>query len=379
MKMTFDLVIRNGTVIDPAQGISSAADLMIHQGKVVEIRPTGNTDEAVTALKIIDATGCVVTPGFIDIHTHVFPGATELGIEADRVGVCQGVTTLVDAGSTGANDFPRFVSEVVDKSSTEVLAWINIAGDGLCKGRAELADIGNLDINRTVALIEQQSMIRGIKVRMSSSVLGPSGLIPLTMAKEAARKVRVPLMVHIGNGPPGLADILDLLDRGDVVTHAFHGKRGGIFTVDGELIRQAQQALARGVIFDVGHGTSSFSFHTMKRSKATGLKLHTISTDIYAENYQGPVYSLATTLSKFLALGYTLDEVVAAATLVPARVLGLENSHGTLGVGRTADVTILRLANGEFDFVDAEGIHLVGRQLMKPHYTIRAGKVLTCK
>lgn len=373
-----DVLIQNGTVIDPAEGLHGSYDLAIHEGKILKISPQGSMD-ATQATATIDVKGRFVVPGLIDIHTHVFPGATYLGIEADRVGVCQGVTTVVDAGSTGVNDFDKFIRDVVTKSSTQILAWINIAGDGLCQGRAELSDLANVEIDRTVELIRQYPLIRGIKVRMSSSVLGTSGIKPLLKAKEAAEKARVPLMVHIGNGPPGLGDILALLGKGDIVTHAFHGKRGGILNEEGELIPEAQSALARGVLFDVGHGTSSFSFSTMDRAKRAGVKPYTISTDIYRENYQGPVGSLAATLSKFLALGYSLDEVVALATANPANALGLSGSHGSLAIGRRADVTILNLAEGSFDFVDAEGSHLAGRQLLHPQCTIRAGKVLTCK
>lgn len=374
--MNFDTVIHSGTVLDPARGINGKYDLAIHNGRIAGLFPPGGEARGRT---VIDAGGCFVVPGLIDIHAHVFPGATSLGIEADRVGVRQGVTTVLDAGSAGADNFSQFVKDIVDPSSTEVMAWVNIAGAGLSGGRAELADIGQLDVARAVELIGQWPLIRGIKVRMSRSVLGASGLTPLKIAKEAAAKARVPLMVHIGNGPPGLKDILDLLDGGDVVTHAFHGKPGGILDEEGELTTQARKALARGVLFDVGHGKESFSFHTMARVKKLGIKSFTISTDIHRENYQGPVYSLATTLSKFLALGYSLAEVVAAATVLPAKLLRLADSHGSLERGRTADITILSSTGGAFDFVDSENNHLNGGQLLEPRYTIKAGKVLTCE
>lgn len=376
--MKMDLVIQNGHVIDPAGGISGNYDIAVHKGKVVKICPSGASGEVLGAITVIDAKGDFVIPGLIDMHAHVFPRRTTIGIEADTVGVCQGVTTVVDAGSAGVNYFPQFVSEVVDKNRTEVMCWINIAKNGLCEGRTELRDIGNVEIERTVELIGQHPVIRGIKVRMSGSILGENGLKPLEMAKSAANKACVPLMVHVGNRPPELKDILDLLERGDVVTHAFHGKPGGIMTEHGELLPAAQKALARGVIFDVGHGKASFNFNIMKRARAAGVKLNTISTDIHLENWRGPVYSMATTMSKFLALGYSLDEVVTAATSAPAAVLGLSGSHGSLAVGRTADITVFSLSEGEFDFADAEKNHLAGKQLLKPRYSIRAGKVLPC-
>ena len=377
--MNSSLMIQNGTVIDPVSGIFGKYDIAVAGGTIVGIYDAGTAVSEVNGSTIIDAKGCLVTPGLIDIHTHVFHGETETGIRADLVGVDQGVTTLVDAGSAGANNFAKFVADVVDKSVSRVLAWINIAGEGLCAGRTELKDITKLEIGRTVELIQQYPIIRGIKVRMSSSILGSSGLKPLEMAKQAALEAGVPLLVHIGNGPPSLGDILDLLDKGDVVTHAFHGKPGGIISSEGRLILQAERALARGVLFDVGHGTSSFSFQTMIRAKAAGVRLTTISTDIYLGNYHGPVCSLALTLSKFLALGYSLDQVVAALTSEPAKLLGLADQLGALAIGRKADISILSLNKGEFDFVDSENNHLIGHQLIKPRYTIRAGAVLTCK
>lgn len=371
------LLIQHGTVIDPASGLNGKYDLVIDDGKIAGIYAAGDAATGKGQVTVINASGCLVTPGLIDIHTHVFPDRTALGIEADRVGVRQGVVAVVDAGSAGACTFARFVDEVADRSVTRVLAWLNIAAAGLCAGNSELTDLNGLDIARTVACIRQYRSIRGIKARMSSSVLGASGIKPLEIAKRAAWEAHVPLMVHIGNGPPALEDILDLLDKGDVVTHAFHGKAGGIFNKNRELIPQARKALDRGVLLDVGHGTSSFSFQTMLQAKAAGVKPHTISTDIYAGNYQGPVYSLMTTLSKFLALGYSLEEVIAASTVRPASLLGLSDCLGTLAVGRPADISIMAVTEGNFDFIDSENCHFSGHRLLQPQYTLRTGKVLT--
>lgn len=377
--MTNYAVIKNGLVLDPSAGINGKHDLVIKDGKTTEIGLAGSIGQNIQSATCIDATDCLVVPGLIDIHTHVFQGATETGIQADLIGVDQGVTTVVDAGSAGANTFAKFVAEVVDKSSTRVLVWLNISSEGLCAGRTELKDLTKLEIGSTVDLIRQYPIIRGIKVRMSSSILGNSGLKPLEIAKKAAREARVPLLVHVGNGPPALGEILDLLDMGDIVTHAFHGKPGGIINDRGELIPQAERALKRGVRFDVGHGTESFSFRTMMRSKAAGVGLSTISTDLYLGNYHGPVCSLSLTLAKFLALGYTLEQVIAAATSEAAKTLGLSDKLGTLAKGRVADISILKLQQGEFDFIDSEKNHLVGQQLLQPIYAIRAGAVFRCK
>lgn len=376
--MKVDIVVRNGKVLDPATGLSGLYDLAILEGKIMEIRRTDSDGEAFVAKAEIHADGNLVVPGLIDLHVHAFPDSTTIGIDADQIGIRHGVATVVDAGSVGVDYFSKFYKEVVARRNTEVLCWINIAKTGLCEGRTELKDIGNVEIDRTVEFIQQWPLIRGIKVRMSSSILGANGLKPLEMAKIAAEKARVPLMVHVGNGPPELKDILDMLDRGDVITHIFHGKSGGIFCADGTLLPAAQKALARGVLFDVGHGKASFNFNTMKRARKAGIKLNTISTDIHLENWQGPVYNLTTTMSKFLALGYAIDEVVAAVTVAPATALRLSDTHGSISVGRPADVTVLNVAAGEFNFTDAENNHLVGKQFLAPQFAIKAGKIFTC-
>ena len=185
-------------------------------------------------------------------------------------------------------------------------------------------------------------------------------------------------MVHVGNGPPELGDILDILDKGDVLTHAFHGKKGGIFQED-EILPAARQALNRGVLFDVGHGKSSFSIQTVNKALRSGIKPYSISTDIHLANINGPVYSLTTTLSKLLALQLSLNEVIAAATVVPASILRMEHEIGSLQVGRIADMSVLTMEEGVFEFVDAENEAFTGRQLLKAIFTIKAGKVLKCR
>lgn len=371
------LLIRNGVVIDPASGLHERREIVVENGKIAGINQDGTTEEKQDDLEILDASGCLVVPGLIDIHVHVFPGKTSLGVNADRVGVQQGVATVVDAGSAGARNFEAFTDEVIRKSQTRVLSWLNIADAGLGAGNSELADLNRLDVAAALECIQKNRDICGIKVRMSSSVLGTNRLQPLEIAKKTANKAQVPLMVHIGNAPPALGDILDLLDKGDVVTHIFHGKEGGIFGRDKKLIAQARRALERGVLFDVGHGVASFSFKTMAIAREAGIHPATISTDLHRRNYQGPVYSLVRTLSKFLAFGYSLEEVLAAATVAPARLLRLAGSIGSLAVGRVADISILALREGRYDFFDADNNHLVGHQLLQPRYTIRTGRVLT--
>ncbi|MDU4962008.1 MAG: amidohydrolase/deacetylase family metallohydrolase [Sporomusaceae bacterium] len=374
------IIIRNGVVLDPLSGINAVRDVFVEDGKIIGIGDKGEAIDAASGALVVDADGCLVVPGLIDIHTHVFQTETRTGIRADLVGIDQGVTTLVDAGSAGVDNFNTFKTEIIDNNVTRVLSWLNISRIGLIgHPRTELKDLTNLEIEPVVNLIRQNPAIRGIKARMSSSVLGTNGIRPLEIAKKAAREANVPVMVHVGNGPPGLGDIFDLLDKGDIVTHAFHGKPGGIMSSEHGVLPQAARALERGVLLDVGHGTSSFNFQTMLKAKQAGIHPAAISTDIYLANYNGPVHSLAVTMSKLLALGYPLEQVIAAATLEPAKLLRLDDRIGVLAIGRHADISIVELTQGSFDFSDSDNNHLTGSQLLQPKYTIRAGVLFTCK
>lgn len=374
--MIVDILIRNGTVLDPSQHLHGKYDVAVSKGKITGLYKPEVIPADLEPKEILDATDAYVTPGLIDIHTHVFEGGTKLGLHADSVGVRQGVTTVVDAGSSGVDTFEEFVNKVVNENTTQVLAWINIARDGLQSGLSELANLENLASNETIELIRQNKLIRGIKVRMSGSVIQGSGLKPLVIAKIAAREAKVPLMVHVGNAPPVLGDILDLLEKGDVMTHAFHGKPGGIINPKGELIPQARAALQRGVLFDIGHGSASFSFLTMKLAKDLGVKPYSISTDLHKRNIDGPVNSLLSTLSKFIALGFPLDEVIEASTLAPARILGLSDEIGTLCIGTVADISVISIKKDTLVFSDSDGNELAGKQLLQPKFTIRAGGLI---
>ncbi|MGW9127983.1 amidohydrolase/deacetylase family metallohydrolase [Paenibacillus chitinolyticus] len=373
--MKADLLIHGGTVIDPSTGISGAFDVAVSGGKITGVFKPGTA--VVEAGQTLDASGSYVSPGFIDIHTHIYEGVPAMGVAPDRVGIDQGVTTVVDAGSSGAANFDDFVRRSIEPSKSRVYAWLNISAPGLVEGRSELADLTKLDPKEVLAVIERnRDAIIGIKARMSGSVVKTSGIRPLQIAKDTAREAGLPVMVHIGNAPPQLGDVLDLLEAGDVVTHAFHGKAGGILSPDGGLIPQAVRALERGVLFDVGHGSSSFSFDTMKKAKELGIDPYSISTDLYLENLErGPVYSLALTMTKLLAMGYSLEQVVAWSTVAPAKAIQRENEIGTLREGAEADITVFRLVQEPVSLTDSEGTTVQYDQQLLPQYTLRAGAI----
>ncbi|MGX4584619.1 amidohydrolase/deacetylase family metallohydrolase [Paenibacillus chitinolyticus] len=373
--MKADLLIHGGTVIDPSTGISGAFDVAVSGGKITGVFKPGTA--VVEAGQTLDASGSYVSPGFIDIHTHIYEGVPAMGVAPDRVGIDQGVTTVVDAGSSGAANFDDFVRRSIEPSKSRVYAWLNISAPGLVEGRSELADLTKLNPKEVLAVIERnRDAIIGIKARMSGSVVKTSGIRPLQIAKDTAREAGLPVMVHIGNAPPQLGDVLDLLEAGDVVTHAFHGKSGGILSPDGGLIPQAVRALERGVLFDVGHGSSSFSFDTMTKAKELGIDPYSISTDLYLENLErGPVYSLALTMTKLLAMGYSLEQVVAWSTVAPAKAIQRENEIGTLREGAEADITVFRLVQEPVSLTDSEGTTVQYDQQLLPQYTLRAGAI----
>ncbi|WEG14970.1 amidohydrolase/deacetylase family metallohydrolase [Pullulanibacillus sp. KACC 23026] len=370
----WDLKIKGGTLMDIATGRQGQYDLYIDNGIIVRVEKSGSP--IYKTKEELDATGCVVTPGLIDLHVHVFQGTVGMGVAPDSVGIQQGVTTVVDAGSSGARYFQEFKTKEVETSKTQVLAWINIAGSGLCESLSELADLNDIDLDLTKKVIKKNEIIRGIKARMSASVVKESGIEPLTIAKSLGNQLDIPLMVHIGNAPPPLPDILDRLTKGDVVTHAFHGKKGGIIDNHGDLIPSAKKALERGVLFDVGHGTSSFSFKTMKKALALNVAPYTISTDIYEKNIKGPVHSLVTTMSKFLALGCSLENIIRWTTVNPAKILRLEEL-GTLAEGTVADISILKLTEDPIKLIDSEGEAITSDKQIIAKYAVKSGKVFS--
>ncbi|WP_134684065.1 amidohydrolase/deacetylase family metallohydrolase [Brevibacillus migulae] len=376
--MKADILVKNGRVIDPSMGLFGMYDLAITKGKIAAVVQQGNLPVDFPAEQVLDVSGCIVTPGLIDLHTHVFEEDTALGIFADRVGVEQGVTTVVDAGSAGAFTFEAFLAKSVKPAITQVLAFLNISGDGLCRGLSELSDLSRLAPVESAELIKHFPEIRGIKVRMSASVVKNSGIEPLKMARKLSDEVNLPLMVHIGNAPPALPVILDLLKEGDVVTHAFHGKKGGILDEEGRPIPAVTSALNRGVLLDVGHGTSSFSFEILRQAMKEGILPFSISSDIYRQNIEGPVYSQVTTMNKCLAVGLPLEKVIEAATIAPASVLGLADEIGTLKQGTIADVTVLKLEQSPAALTDSENMQIASDYTLLPQYTIKAGKVLKC-
>ncbi|RLI34069.1 amidohydrolase/deacetylase family metallohydrolase [Candidatus Bathyarchaeota archaeon] len=370
----YDLLIKNGVVIDPSQGLHEKRDIAITKGKIESMEKDISSDKA---REIIDASEHIVTPGLIDIHVHVYPGVSHYGIDADTHALAHGVTTVMDAGSSGADTFEGFRRYVVNVSDTRIVAFLNISTMGMISPRVgELEDLRFADVEKAVEVIERnRDIIQGVKVRMSRSIVGDNGIQPLLLAKRAAEAVKMPIMVHVGNTPMPLADILEEMRRGDILTHCFHGSENGILDNQGNILDAVSEAVKKGVNLDVGHGRGSFSFNVAEKALAQGVSPQTISSDLHHYNVFGPVYNLATTVSKFLYLGLSLNEALSKVTLTPAKLLGIDEELGNLRKGSIADVSIFKLKKGNFSFLDTVGKTVVGNRLLKPAAVVKGGKV----
>lgn len=342
-----DLLIKNGRLLSPINGyLGVKKDVLIKDGVFVEIADTINVDGIVC----IDAKERLLTPGLIDIHTHCFP-LTGLGLQPDVLGLERGATSIVDAGSSGAYNYDQF-KEVIDASKTKVFTLLNVSSLGLQEPH-ELNDLSKIDENAiSICLDKHRDNIVGFKARASASVVGNMGLAPISEAAKIAQRLSLPLTVHVGNYPPALSDVLNLLHKDDVVTHAFHGKKGGLLDEQGKIIPEALQARERGVKFDVGHGVASFAFEVYRQALHENFDCDLISTDLHIQNYEGPVYNLAAVISKVINCGETLEEAIHKATYVAAQTYQLKHL-GELKVGYIADCSLLELMDCDEVVVDA--------------------------
>lgn len=331
------ILIRNGSLVSPANGFfREKMDIFIKHGKICKIAASLAGE---TAEHTVDADGLLVTPGLIDIHTHCYPKAF-LGLAPDVLGIQRGATTILDAGSSGADTYEEFREDYIKKCRTKVFTLLNISKEGLLHGH-ELDAPEKADVKACLDIMSKYpDNIVGMKARASASVVGGMGLGPIAVAAHTAKSIGKPLMVHVGNYPPALAEVLNLLGENDIVTHAFHGKKGGILTETGGIIPEAQKARERGVKFDIGHGAASFSLSVFGQARQAGFGCDMIGTDLHVENYEGPVHSLASVLSKVIACGEPLEDAIAKCTSVPAKHFGLAGL-GELREGAVADINIM--------------------------------------
>lgn len=370
-----DLILRGGRVIDPSQGLDGVRDVGFAGGKVAAIAP--HLDG--TGAELRDVSGLIVTPGIIDLHTHVYWGGTSLGIDAEAFCRTSGVTTAVDTGSAGPGNFMGFRKHVIEPSAVRILAYLHVSHAGIY-GFSNTVMVGESEDIRLmdpVAAAEvadaNRDCIVGIKVRVGRHASGDQGVAPLDIALQVAEETGLPLMAHIDEPPPSYEEVIERLRPGDVLTHAFRPFPNSPATAQGTVKPAVLAARKRGVLFDIGHGMGSFSFKTARAMLANGFAPDTISSDVHTLCINGPAFDQVTTMSKFLCLGMSLNEVIKASTENAAFALK-RPELGSLKPGSVGDATLLSVADGSFDYVDVVGEHLEGRQRIMPRGVVLNGK-----
>ena len=377
----YDLIIRNGTLVDPAQGINTQKDIALTGGRVAAVIDPGS---GVAAKHTLDVRGLYVLPGLIDLHVHVFSGVSHYGIDVDPTCLSRGVTTVLDAGSSGALTFPGFRKFIIDVSQTRLYALLNISAMGMVSGSETIPPLGELEdlrysnVETAVRMIEaNRDRILGVKVRLSNFLAadGKNELQALLRAREAAEAVRLPLMVHSPLSSIPTERILDELRPGDILTHCVHGHgAGGIMSDDLKVLPAVRKKVEQGLRLDVGHGRGSFTFRVARAALEQGVVPGTISSDLHTYNLHGPVFDLVTTMDKFLHIGMELYEVVRRVTSTPAEVLDMPDEIGTLKPGAYADIVVLEMQEGEFDLTDTFGVTETGHYHLEPRYIFRGGR-----
>lgn len=379
----YDLLIKGGELIDPAQGIHERRDVAVSGGKIAALETDIASNQA---KKVIDARSKIVTPGLIDLHVHCAPIITSLGVPPDEVGVQTGVTTIVDCGTTGYANFEGFKRFIIPEAKTDILTLLHVVPTGHAV-QPEGWGWYDANVEATLKTVEaNRDLIKGIKMRAIGSVIEQQGVKAIKLSKKIANQAKLPLMVHFGvwmdeTQPDSMIDafmheLLSTMDKGDIITHIYSSNRGGAIKPDGTVYPELWDALKRGVVLDVANAIFNFSFEVAKKGLEKGILPTTLSTDFANINLDSPVVlSLTVTMSKFLALGLSLDQVIKMTTANPARVVGEEERRGSLKVGMPADISILKLEEGDFAFYDRrEKTNILkGKYQLVPELTIKSG------
>ena len=375
-----DLLLKGGEVIDPSQDIRAKLDVAVTDGVISavasDIDPSG-------AARVINVNGNIVIPGMIDLHTHVYEGINQNGINPDLAGVRSGVTTVLDAGSAGCYTFGGFPSYVVPNAKTNIFCMLHISRVGLSY-QPDTSRREDIDLEETVSVIKaNRPLIQGVKIRAVGPGVPRMGVEMVRLAKQAATEGGVRLMVHIGDRsiadgdgtePTITRQLLPLLDEGDIITHLFSGNPGRIIDENGTVIREILEAQARGVFLDTAHGRQNFSFDVAKAALDQGVQPRSISTDMTPPGRMNTVHSMTEMLARFMALGFSLEDVIRMTTANPASALGMEDTLGSLAVGRPADISVLKEETGDWLFHDTEGNTIRGDKALVPVVTVKDGE-----
>jgi dihydroorotase len=371
-----DLIISGGRVIDPSQDIDAITNIAFSGGTVAAL----GDDITESAARTIDAAGRIVSPGLIDMHAHVYWGATYLSVDAERVAKQSGTTTFIDAGTAGAGTFAGFRKHIIEPSPLRIIAFLNIShpgiygyGPGFMVG--ESADLRLLHPSACIDVArEHADLIVGVKVRLGGNVSGDLGVTPLDLAIEAAEELKLPVMVHIGPTPPHRRDILERLRPGDILTHCCRMFPNALVDADRNIRAEVDAARERGVIYDVGHGRGSFDFTVAQAMIDNGFIPDVISSDVHIVSIDGPAFDVLVTMSKFHCMGVPLPDVIRAVTENAARAIGRPDL-GSLRPGSPGDATILSLEEGSFEYYDSLGAILTGDKKLNVESIVVGGAV----
>ena len=368
-----DLVLRNGRVIDPSQNLDRVTDVAFADGRVSAVGDRLHGDS------IRDVSGLIVTPGLIDLHTHVYWGGTSLGIDAEEFARTSGVTTCVDTGSAGPGNFAGFRRHVIERSAIRILAYLHVSFAGIYafSNRVMVGESHDMRLMAARDAVEvaeaNRDLIIGIKVRIGRIASGPSGIAPLDIALQVADETGLPMMVHIDEPPPTYEAVVERLRPGDVLTHCYRPFPNAPVDGRGQVRPELRAARDRGVIFDIGHGKGSFSWKTARAMMAGDFPPDVISSDVHQLCINGPAYDQVTTMSKFLHLGMGLSDVIAKSTVAAASALQ-RPELGSLKPGSVGDATVLSVQEGAFPLEDVLGEVVTGRQKIRPEGVVVGGR-----
>ena len=376
MAEKFDLLLTGGTVLNPATKLNQILDVGVAGNRVAAI---GAGLPRADAKKVLDVAGCYVTPGLIDFHVHSYWGVNPYGCDLDDLCLATGVTTTMDAGSAGPVNLLGFRKLVYEKSKTRMLGFVALAQHGVLNEPGELLSLGFADSDGSAqAVADNRDISIGVKVRLHKKAIGENSRAALRLAIKAGEATHTPIMVHVGNTAIGMDEIAATLRPGDIITHCYTPQKPSIIDEQGKLLAEVRKAKERGVIFDVGHAGGHFDFNLVRRAMGEGIVPDVISSDLHGRLSQpgfGVVGDLLTTLTKFLPLGLSFDEIIAKCTVDAARVVGWQDRIGSLEVGREADIAVLQIIDEPTKLRDSVGGEMTHNQRIAAKWTIRAGEM----